>query len=75
MGECPLYLNFADENFTKANFNIFQCERIIFSFLIIYREIMATIGARIVSPHPSLFQLTFKMTQRTYQKHRKTKIL
>ena len=57
MGECPLYLNFADEDFTKATFNIFQCERIIFSFLIIQREIMATIGARVVSPHSSLIQL------------------
>ena len=57
MGECPLYLNFADKDFTKATFNIFQCERITFSFLIIWRQIMATIGARVVSPHPSLFQL------------------
>ena len=57
MGERPLYLNFADEDFTKATFNIFQCERITFSFLIIQREIMATIGARVVSPHSSLFQL------------------
>ena len=57
MGDCLLYLIFADEDFTKATFNIFQCERITFSFLIIQRKIMATIGACVVSPHPSLFQL------------------
>ena len=57
MGECPLYLIFADEDFTKATFNIFQCERITFPFLILLRKITATIGARVVSPHPSLFQL------------------
>ena len=34
-GKCLLYLNFADEDFTKATFNIFQCECITLSFLII----------------------------------------
>ena len=62
MGECPLYLNFADEEFTKVTLNIFQCERITFSFLITLGEIMATIGARAVSPHSSVFQLKLQMT-------------
>ena len=35
MGERPLYLNFVDEDFSKTTFNIFQCERITFSFIII----------------------------------------
>ena len=55
--ECPLYLNFANEEFTKATFNIFQCERVTFPFLLISKEIMATVGARVLSPHSSLFQL------------------
>ena len=36
---------------------------------------MATIGARVVSPHPSIFQLKFQNDTEDLSKYRKPKIL